>query len=118
VHDAEWALLATPYGYWFLVEVLGFVLLPALVLTAGFKASRVGVVRFGAVLAVIGVLVNRLNVSTVALNYNLPDHLHHIIPPRGELIIVATLTVLHILIFRWIVNRMAVTREHPGFKEH
>jgi len=118
VHDAEWALLATPYGYWFLVEVLGFVLLPALVLTAGFKASRVGVVRFGAVLAVIGVLVNRLNVSTVALNYNLPDHLHHIIPPRGELIIVATLTVLHILIFRWIVNRMAVTRADPGFKEH
>jgi hypothetical protein len=78
----------------------------------------VGVVRFGAVLAVIGVLVNRLNVSTVALNYNLPDHLHHIIPPSGELIIVATLTVLHILIFRWIVNRMAVTREHPGVKEH
>ena len=118
VHDAEWALLATPYGYWYLVEVLGFVLLPALVLTAGYKASRVGVVRFGAVLAVIGVLVNRLNVSTVALNYNLPDHLHHIIPPRGELIIVATLTVLHILIFRWIVNRMAVTREAPGLKEH
>jgi Ni/Fe-hydrogenase subunit HybB-like protein len=117
-HDAEWALLATPYGYWFLVEMLGFVLLPALVLTAGYKTSRTGVVRAGAVLAVIGVLVNRLNVSTVTLNYNLPDHLHHIIPPTGELIIVATLTVLHILIFRWIVNRMSVTREDPAFKTH
>lgn len=117
-NDAEWALLATPYGYWYLVEVLGFVLLPALVLTAGVKASRVGVVRFGALLAVIGVLVNRLTVASVALNYNLPDHLHHIIPPRGELIVVATLTVLHILIFRWIVNRMPVTRADTGSEEH
>ena len=117
-HDAEWALLATPYGTWYLVEVLGFVLLPAIVLTVGFKAGRVGVVRLGAVWAVIGVLVNRLNVSTVVLNYNLPDHLHHIVPPLGELIIVATLTVLHILIFRWIVNRMSVTREDHTFASH
>jgi hypothetical protein len=33
-------------------------------------------------------------------------------------IVVATLTVLHILIFRWIVNRMSVTREDPAFKAH
>jgi Ni/Fe-hydrogenase subunit HybB-like protein len=117
-HDAEWALLATPYGHWFLVEVLGFVLLPAIVLTVGYKANRVGVVRFGAVWSVLGVLLNRLNVSTITLNYNLPDHLHHIIPPVGELAVVATMTVLQILVFRWIINRMAVTREDPTFETH
>jgi Ni/Fe-hydrogenase subunit HybB-like protein len=117
-HDSEWGLLNTPYGHWFLVEMLGFVLLPALVITFGFKSSRAGVVRFGALLAVIGVLVNRLNLSIIVLNWNLPNHLEEMLPARAEVIIVMTLTVIHVLIFRWIVNRMPVTHEEPGFKAH
>jgi len=117
-HDSEWALLDTPYGHWFLVELLGFVLLPALVLTWGFKASRAGVVRWGSVLAVIGVLVNRLNVSIITFNWNLPNHMHEMVPARAEVAIVLTLTVIHVLLFRWIVNRMPVAREEPGFRAH
>jgi Ni/Fe-hydrogenase subunit HybB-like protein len=116
-HDAEWDLLNTPYGHWYLVE-MGFVLVPALVMTFGFKSLRAGVVRFGALLAVIGVLLNRLNVSIFVLNWNLPNHLHEMWPARAEFVIVATLTVIHVLIFRWIVNRMPVTREEAGFKAH
>lgn len=117
-HDSEWALLDTPYGHWFLLELLGFVLLPALVLTFGFKRSRAGVVRFGAVLAVLGVLLNRLNVSIVTFNWNLPNHLHNMLPSREEVAIVFAMTIIHILLFRWIVNRMPVAREEPGFKAH
>lgn len=116
-HDAEWGLINTPYGYWFLFE-MGFVLVPAMVMTFGFKALRAGVVRFGALLAVIGVLLNRLNLSIFVLNWNLPNHLQEMLPARAEVIIVLTLTVIHVLIFRWIVNRMPVTREEAGFKAH
>jgi len=117
-HDDNWALLNTPYGYWFLVELLGFVLLPAVVLSYGIKTGRVGIVRLGAFYAVLGILVNRLNVSVVAFNWNLPNHLHHIVPPWQEVAIVAAVATLHILIFRWIVNRMPVIRQDASYQEH
>jgi len=116
-HDDNWALLNTPYGYWFLVELLGFVFLPAVVLSYGIKFGRAGIVRFGAFYAVLGILVNRMNVSIVAFNWNLPDHLHHIIPPWQEVAVVAAVATLHILVFRWIVNRMPVIRQDASYHE-
>lgn len=116
-HDDNWHLLNTPWGYWFLVELLGFVLLPALILTYGVKRNSTGIVRLGAFLAVIGIIVNRLNVSVIVFNWNLPDHLHHIVPPWQEVAIIATIATIHVIIFRWIVNRMPVVREHPEYKE-
>jgi Ni/Fe-hydrogenase subunit HybB-like protein len=116
-HDDNWALLNTPYGYWFLVEILLFVLAPAGVLTYGVKTQRVGIVRFGAFYAVLGILVNRINVSIVAFNWNLPEHLHHIVPPWQEVSIVAAIATIHILVFRWIVNRMPVIREDTSYHE-
>jgi Ni/Fe-hydrogenase subunit HybB-like protein len=116
-HDSNWSLLNTPYGYWFLVELLGFVLAPAFVFTYGVKKQRVGVVRFAAFYAVLGILINRFNVSIIALNWQLPEHLHHIIPPWKEAAAVMAIATLHILIFRWILNRMPVLHAHPDYKE-
>jgi Ni/Fe-hydrogenase subunit HybB-like protein len=116
-HDDNWHLLNTPYGYWYLVEVLGFVLLPAIILTRGVKRNSAGIVRFGAFYAVIGIIVNRLNVSVIVFNWNLPDHLHHIIPPWQEVAMIAAIATIHILIFRWIVNRMPVVRQLPEYTE-
>lgn len=115
-HDNNWHLLSTPYGYWFLVELLGFVLVPALLFTYGVKKERVGVVRFAAAYAVVGIILNRINVSIITLNWNLPDHLHHIIPPWREVAVVLAIATLHILIFRWILNRMPVLHAHPDYK--
>lgn len=117
-HDDNWYLLNSPYGKWFLVEILGFVLLPAAILTYGVKNSSAGVVRFGAFFAVSGIIMNRINVSIIAFNWNLPGHLHHIIPPWREVAIVLALVTIHIMIFRWILNRMPVVREDPEYKGH
>ncbi len=116
-HDDNWALLNTPYGHWFLVELLGFILLPAVILTYGVKTRQAGIVRFGAFFAVLGVLMNRINVSIIAFNWNLPHHLHHIVPPWQEVVIVAAIVTIHILVFRWIVNRMPVIREDTSYHE-
>ena len=116
-HDDNWGLLNTPYGHWFLVEILLFVFGPAAVLTYGVKTERVGIVRFGAFYAVLGILVNRMNVSIVAFNWNLPEHLHHIVPPWNEVAIVASIATIHVLVFRWIVNRMPVIREDTSYHE-
>lgn len=116
-HDDHWDLLNTPYGHWFLVELFCFVLLPGLILSLGVKKASAGIVRLGAFTAVLGIVVNRINVSTIALNWQLPDHLHHIIPRGTEAMIVLAIFTLHVLIFRWILNRMPVLREHPDYKE-
>jgi Ni/Fe-hydrogenase subunit HybB-like protein len=117
-HDDNWYLLGSPYGKWFLVEILGFVLLPAAILTYGVKKNSAGVVRFGAFYAVSGIILNRINVSIIAFNWNLPEHLHHIIPPWREVMVVLTLVTIHIMIFRWILNRMPVVRQDPEYTEY
>lgn len=116
-HDDHWDLLATPYGKWFLFELLGFVLLPAVLLTYGVKKNSAGIVRTGAFYAVAGILLNRINVSIIALNWNLPHHLQHVIPPWKETAMVMAIATIHVLIFRWILNRMPVLREHPDYKD-
>lgn len=114
-HDSNWALLNTPYGYWFLVEIFAFVLLPALIFTFGVKKKRVGMVRFAAFFAVAGIIVNRLNIAIIAFNWNLPNHLHDIIPRWQETAVVLAIATCHIIIFRWILNRMPVLREDPDY---
>lgn len=114
-HDDNWALLGTPYGRWFLVEVLAFVLLPGIVMSRGVKAGSARMVRAGAFWALAGVILNRLNISVIMFNWNLPGHFHAIVPPAREAFIVLAVAMIHILVFRWILNRMPVLREHPDY---
>jgi len=116
-HDDNWHYLNTPYGYWFLIELVGFVLVPALLFTYGVKKQSVGVVRFAGFYAVFGIIFNRINVSIIALNWQLPEHLHHIIPPWKEAAVVLAIATIHVLIFRWILNRMPVLHAHPDYRE-
>ena len=46
-------------------------LLPALLYAWGARNGKVGVVRVAAVLGVLGIVLNRLNVSLIAYNWNL-----------------------------------------------
>lgn len=116
-HDDNWSLLASRWGLWFLAELLLFVLGPFLLLVWGVKRDSARIVRFGAFGALAGVVLYRLNVSQIAFNWNLPNHFHAIVPPLNEALIVLAVATTHILIFRWILNRMPVMREHPDFGE-
>jgi Ni/Fe-hydrogenase subunit HybB-like protein len=117
-HDDNWALLlSSSYGYWFLTEVLLFVLLPCVVLTVGVKLHSARIVRVGAFHAIAGVILTRLNISILMFNWNLPGHFQAIVPPAREVAIVLSIITLHVLIFRWILNRMPVMREDPAYLE-
>lgn len=113
-HGNHWDLLTTAYGYWFLFEILGLVLLPALLFVAGIRGKKKATVLVAAVIAVIGVIVNRLNVSLIVLNWQLPER--EFFDLREFLIVIAIVTI-QILVYRWIVNRMPVLGEHPDFRE-
>lgn len=114
--DARWGLLFTPYGYWYLVELIGFVVIPMILFTIGVRSKNISIVRFSALFAVAGILLNRVNVNLIAFNWNMPDHLHHIIPPWTETVMIMAMITLHILVFRWILNRFPVMRELPEYK--
>jgi Ni/Fe-hydrogenase subunit HybB-like protein len=109
---AHWDLLKTPLGRWFQVELLGFVLLPCFLLAHGVRERNVGLVRGAAVLSVVGIVINRLNVSLIAFNWNVPDRY---VPSWMEIATSITIITLGVLTFRWIVNRMPVLREHPEY---
>ncbi len=112
-HGNQWHLLATPFGYWFLVELIVFVLLPCVLFVLAVRNKKVGFVQFAAIFTIIGIIINRLNVSLIALNWQLPQH--EIFNWREFLIVIAVITI-EILVYRWIVNRMPILWEHPDYE--
>jgi Ni/Fe-hydrogenase subunit HybB-like protein len=107
------SLLATGWGAWFMVELIGFVALPCALLAYGTHHGRVGLVRFASAWTLAGIVLNRLNVSVIALNWNVPDRY---VPSAAETLISLALVVTPILLFRWVVNRLPVLRDEPGFQ--
>ena len=108
----RWDLLNSAYGYWFLFEVLGFVLAPALLLAWAVRRRNATIVRALAAWVVLGIVVYRLDVSIVAMNWSRPVPYY---PSWQEIVVSLALVTLGIQTFRWIVNRMPVLREHPAF---
>ncbi len=108
VHQEQWHLLSTRWGAWFLVEVLLFTLVPCALFTHGYRERRIGVIKLAAVMTLLGVMLNRLNVSIIAFNWNKPVHY---VPTIWEIWITAMVVTIEIVTFRWIVNRMPVLRE-------
>ncbi|MFH1010478.1 MAG: NrfD/PsrC family molybdoenzyme membrane anchor subunit [bacterium] len=111
-HGQHWDLLNTPLGYWFLVEVIGFVLLPCFIFIWAVRRESAAWVRFAAIWTVLGLILNRVNVSMVAFNWNLPDRYF---PKWTEFVVTITIITVGLLTFRWIVNRMPVLWEHPDY---
>ncbi|ABC81776.1 NrfD/PsrC family molybdoenzyme membrane anchor subunit [Anaeromyxobacter dehalogenans] len=112
VDGHSWGYLATGYGAWWLVEVVGFVLLPSLVFAYGARNRKVKLIRAASVVGVLGVVLNRLNISVIAFNWNRVDRY---VPSWMEIWVSITLVTIGVLAYRWIVNRMPILRGDPAF---
>ena len=113
--DNNWRYLATGYGGWFLVELLGFVALPCFLYAVGVRDRNVKLIRWTSVLAVLGIVVNRFNVSMVAFNYHLPASERYF-PHWMEIGISVFIVTVGLVVFRFIVTRMPILYEHPEYK--
>jgi Ni/Fe-hydrogenase subunit HybB-like protein len=109
-----WGHLATGWGALFLLETVGLVLVPSLLFAWGARNRRPQAVKIAAVLAVGGIILNRLNVSVIAFNWTNPIRY---LPSWMEVWISLTLVTLGVVAFRWIVNRMPIVREDPAFPQ-
>jgi Ni/Fe-hydrogenase subunit HybB-like protein len=114
VDSGRFDLLLTPYGYWFLFEVLGFILAPAFLFAVAVRGQKATLARWVAGWTVLGIVVNRLNLSVIAFDYNAPERY---IPGFMEIMISVTIITIGIMTFRWIVNRMPVLHEHPDYPQ-
>lgn len=110
IHDKNWNLLNTPMGYWFLLEMIGFVLIPMMLFYYSYRRNNILLIRVAAILTMIGIILNRLNVSVIGFNWDAPVHY---IPSWMEIVVTLAVIFTEIWIFRWIVNRMPVLRESP-----
>ncbi len=111
----HWHLLGTPYGLWFLLEVIGFVILPCFLFAVGSREKNQILIKTAAIIAVIGIVLNRLNVSIIAFNWHLPFEQRYI-PGWMEIVLSVFMVTCLILVFRFIVTRMPVFYEHPDYK--
>jgi Ni/Fe-hydrogenase subunit HybB-like protein len=114
-HSDNWAYLSTPYGYWYLVEILGFVLLPAMLFTHAARKGKAKLVQFLGFVTALGVILNRLNVSIIAYNWYLPSSEKYY-PKWMEIALTIGVVTMLILAYRFIVNRMAIMYDHPDYE--
>jgi Ni/Fe-hydrogenase subunit HybB-like protein len=114
-HSDNWAYLNTPYGYWYLVEILGFVLLPAFLFTHAARKGKAKLVQFLGFITALGVILNRLNVSIIAYNWYLPVSEKYY-PKWMEVALTVGVVTMLILAYRFVVNRMAIMYDHPDYE--
>jgi Ni/Fe-hydrogenase subunit HybB-like protein len=110
IHGQEVGLLGTGMGTWYLVEVVGFVLVPFILFTEAVRWRSQALCRVAAVLTLVGILLNRLNVSTIAFQWYEPVRY---VPSAWEIVVTLGVIFAEIWMFRWIVNRMPVLSASP-----
>ena len=115
LHDRNWEYLNTPMGYWFLVEMIGFVFTPMLLFFYSYRLNNIFLIRLAAVLTMIGVILNRLNVTVIGFRW---DAATHYIPSWMEIVVTFAVIFTEIWIFRWVVSRMPVLRKSPAWAGH
>ena len=115
--DNNWHYLPTSWGLWFLVELVGFVLFPAILFAMGSREKNLTMVRVAAAWTVLGIILNRLNISIIAFNYHLPSADRYV-PSLMEIGTSIFIVTVGITVYRYITSRMPILYEHPDYKTH
>lgn len=103
-HDQEWQYLITGWGLYYLLELGIGVVLPMVLFARGVRNHNVAILRFGALIAVLGIIWNRLNTVLVAYNWRHYQEL----PTWQETWIVFTVLAFYFIIYRFILYRLPV----------
>jgi len=115
VHSQNWHLLSTPMGMWYLTEMFGFVVLPMLLFIYSYKKNSSSMAKVAAVVTMLGIIVNRLNVTVIGFKW---DAVSHYYPSWMEIAVTLAVIFTEIWIFRWIVRRMPVLRDSPRWAKN
>jgi Ni/Fe-hydrogenase subunit HybB-like protein len=112
IHGQHWNLLNTPMGYWYLLEMIGFVLVPMILFYVSYRTNNIQLIKVAAVVTMLGVILNRLNVTIIGFRWEMAIRY---IPSWMELVVTLAVIFTEIWIFRWVINRMPVLRDSPSW---
>jgi len=112
IHGQRWSYLTTPLGWWYLLEMIGFVLAPCVLFVVAVRRSSFALTRLAAVMTLIGIILNRLNVSIIAYRWY---ELVRYVPTWMEIEVTLAVVALELVVFRWVVNRMPVLEQEHSW---
>ncbi|MCF8297816.1 MAG: polysulfide reductase NrfD [Saprospiraceae bacterium] len=112
IHGKHWDLINTPMGYWYLTEMIGFVLFPMILFYFSYRKNNVLLIKIAAIITMIGIIINRLNVSVIGFRW---DAVNHYYPSWMEIVVTLAVIFTEIWIFRWVINRMPILRDAPSW---
>jgi Ni/Fe-hydrogenase subunit HybB-like protein len=115
VLNDNWGYLSSFYGMIFILEMVGFVALPAALYARGVRTRNAKLIRWTAALTVLGIVFNRFNVSLVAYNYHLPSDEKYF-PALAEIGVTIFVVTLGIIVFKFVSTRMPILYDHPDYK--
>ena len=87
------------------MEVIGFVLVPAFMFAFGYRHRSLNIVKIAAVMALLGVVLNRLNISIIVFHWYEAVRYY---PSWQEIMVTLMVICAEIWLFRWVVTRMPV----------
>jgi Ni/Fe-hydrogenase subunit HybB-like protein len=93
------------------------VALPAFIYAVAAREQNLRLVRWSSVIAVLGVVLNRLNISLIAFNWHLPSADRYF-PSWMEVAISVFVVTVGIVVYRFICTRMPILYEHPDYQHH
>jgi Ni/Fe-hydrogenase subunit HybB-like protein len=105
IHEKQWDLINRGWGAWYLVEVIGFVLIPAFMFAFGYRHRSLNIIKVAAIMALLGIILNRLNITIIAFRWYEAVRYY---PSWQEIIVTLMVICGEIWLFRWVVNRMPV----------
>ncbi|OGP85092.1 MAG: hypothetical protein A2Z08_07050 [Deltaproteobacteria bacterium RBG_16_54_11] len=112
MHGRHWEYLHTGWGLWYLLEIIGLVLIPCYLFLRGAMYKNVSAIRVAAILTMIGIIINRLNYTVIAYKWYIPLPAHYV-PSWMEIVTTLAIIFAEIWVFRWIVTRMPILRKPP-----
>jgi len=112
IHEKRAAYFGSPMFGWYLVELLGFVLVPFVLFMLGMKRRSSIWVRAAAVMTIVGIILNRLNITVIAFKWDAPARYY---PSWMEVEITLAIIFAEIWVFRWFIKRMPVLNRPPAW---
>ncbi|HCT29756.1 MAG TPA: hypothetical protein DIW31_03250 [Bacteroidales bacterium] len=112
IHGKHWQYINTPMGYWYLVEMIGFVLLPMLLFFSSYRNRNILLIKIASIITMVGIIINRLNVTVIGFRW---DADIRYVPSWMEIVVTLAVIFTELWIFRWVINRMPVLRESPSW---
>jgi Ni/Fe-hydrogenase subunit HybB-like protein len=112
VHGKRWEYINTPLGYWYLTEMIGFVIFPMILFFYSYRKNNTLLMKIAAIVTMLGIIVNRLNVTVIGFRWDAAVQYY---PSWMEIVVTLAVIFTEIWIFRWIINRMPVLREPPSW---